>query len=148
MKIFKIYNSLIPFRGYVAMTILFWVFIRKEYKDRISETTINHETIHAYQQTEIWTASAIITLLSIFLFGLSWWWLLLCPAIPIALYLLSWIIEIILPPYDMAYKNICYETEAYYNENDMEYLKKRKWFTFKFFKYISNKKYNYKNLKR
>lgn len=45
MKI--IYNNALPFKGFVAMSLGPWIFARKEYKESgLSETTINHETIH------------------------------------------------------------------------------------------------------
>lgn len=147
MLIKIIYNRLIPFKGYSAMTLLFWVFVRKEYEGRLSEKTINHEKIHACQQSEIWALAILIGLGACLLTPLSWWWMLATPAIPLLLYVLSWLVEVALPPYDKAYYNTCFETEAYYNENDMDYLKKRKWFTFKFLKYVSNKKYDYKGIR-
>lgn len=142
MKI--IYNSVIPFKGFIAMMTIFILWIRKEYKGsrQLGYEFFNHEKIHSYQQIEIWVSSIII-MVSVCLFtNLSWWWLLFTPVIPFIIYGLCWIIEIILPPYNMAYKNICFETEAVYNEWDSDYLgKKRKLFTFAFLKYISNKKY-------
>jgi len=142
MKI--IYNSVIPFRGFIAMMTIFILWIRKEYKGskQLGYDFFNHEKIHSYQQIEIWVSSIII-MVSVCLFtNLSWWWLLFTPVIPFIIYGLCWIIEILLPPYNMAYKNICFETEAVYNEWDTDYLgKKRKLFTFAFLKYISNKKY-------
>lgn len=42
MKIIE--NNYIPFKGYKAMTILFWIFTRKGVK--LSDVDITHETIH------------------------------------------------------------------------------------------------------
>lgn len=137
-----IYNSIIPFKGYKAMLTLFILWVRTEYKDKMDKYDLNHEKIHSYQQLEIWLLASIISALILFLTPLPWWWMLFAPVIPILIYILCWLIEIALPPYDKAYKNICFETEAYYNEHDLNYLgKKRKFFTFRFLKYISNKKY-------
>lgn len=139
-----IYNKLIPFDGFLAMVTLFILWIRREHKGdtrRLNERFFGHETIHVYQQTEIWITSIVISILCCILFNLSWWWMFATPLIPLLLYVICWIIEIILPPYNLAYKNICFETEAKYNENNPEYLNKRKLFQFKFLKYISNKKY-------
>lgn len=139
-----IYNKFIPFDRFLAIVTLFILWIRREYKGdtrRLNERFFRHETIHVYQQTEIWITSIVISVLCCILFNLSWWWLLATPLIPLLIYVICWIIEIALPPYNLAYKNICFETEAKYNENNPEYLNKRKLFQFKFLKYISNKKY-------
>lgn len=139
-----IYNKFIPFDEFLAMVTLFILWIRREHKGdtrRLNERFFRHETIHVYQQTEIWITSIVISVLCCILFNLSWWWLLATPLIPLLIYVICWIIEIALPPYNLAYKNICFETEAKYNENNPEYLNKRKLFQFKFLKYISNKKY-------
>lgn len=145
MKI--IYNSFIPFKGYSAMLTLFILWIRKEYKGRndiLSPEFFNHEKIHTYQQIEICALSGIIMFFLCFFTDLSWWFMLLTPTIPLLIYVLCWFIEILLPPYDKAYGNICFESEAQYNEGDLEYLgKKRKLGSFRFLKYISNKKYPY-----
>lgn len=143
MKI--IYSKIIPLPGYMAMLTLFILWIRKEYKEdkRLDAQFFNHERIHSYQQIEIWGIAIIIMTLLCLFGSLSWWWLLTTPVIPLVIYVLCWVIEIALPPYDQAYRNICFESEAIYNESDLEYCKKRKLFTFRFLKYISNKKYPY-----
>ena len=69
----------------------------------------------------------------------SWWALLATPIFPLLAYVISWIIEIILPPYNRAYKDICFEGEARTLESDKDFRKKL--FPFSFLKYIPNKKY-------
>lgn len=143
MKI--IYNRFFPVAGYMAMLTLFILWVRNEYKGdkRLDAQAINHERIHSYQQIEIWGCAVIILSLLCTFTSLSLWWLLSTPAIPLGIYVMCWLIEIALPPYNQAYRNICFESEAIYNEADMDYLKKRGLFTFRFLKYISNKKYPY-----
>lgn len=143
MKI--IYNNILPFRGFIALLTIFILWIRKEYKGdkRLDAQFLNHEKIHSYQQIEIWVASIIVTSFVCLLTGLSFWWMLATPAVPLLVYVLCWIIEIVMPPYNSAYKNICFETEAIYNEGNPDYLKSRGLFTFKFLKYIPNKRYPY-----
>lgn len=142
-----IYNKIVPITGFIAMNILCFLFIRKEYKGnkfKLTEEFFNHEGIHSIQQLELLLASLIIMTIVILVFDISWWWLLFSILIPFIIYGICWIIEIILPPYNSAYKNICFESEAIYNECDLEYIgKKRKLFNFSFLKYISNKKYPY-----
>lgn len=143
MKI--IYNNIIPFRGFVAMLTIFILWVRKEYKGdkRLDAQFFNHEKIHSYQQIEIWVTSIVVIFFACLLTELSFWWILATPALPILIYVACWLVEIALPPYDSAYRNICFESEAIYNEANPDYLKRRGLFTFKFLKYISNKKYPY-----
>lgn len=135
----KIYCKFIPLKGYLCMTVLWWLIIRTEYKDRITETVEQHETVHSYQQITLFATSFLVSIILSLTTNYSWWCLLLTPIIPLIAYVISWIIEIILPPYNRAYKDICFEGEARALESDPNY--KEKLFPFSFLKYISNKKY-------
>lgn len=135
----KVYCKFLPFKGYLCMTILWWLIIRTEYKDKITETVERHETVHSYQQVVLFIFSLIVSIILSFTTNYSWWCLLLTPIIPLITYVISWIIEIILPPYNRAYKDICFEGEARALESDPDY--KKKLFPFSFLKYIPNKKY-------
>lgn len=142
MKPIKIVNGIIPFKGYMAMMTLFILWIRKEYANKIDEYVLNHENIHMYQQLEILVVCLVPSIILYILNITSWWWILLSIFSPLIIYVLCWIIEILLPPYNSAYKNICFESEAIYNERDLDYLtNKRKLFDFSWVKYISNKKH-------
>ena len=48
-----IYNKFIPFKGFYAITIIKWIFVREEYKrfdgSSIYNKMINHESIHEQQ---------------------------------------------------------------------------------------------------
>lgn len=118
MKIIS--NKLIPFKGFGAMNILGLVFTRKN-ADEISITTKRHEQIHTMQQYEIMLASALISLVLCNIWA-SWWYLLVTIALPIALYVLVWLIELVLPPYTSAYKDSPFEREAFANDEDVNYL--------------------------
>lgn len=135
----KVYCKFLPFKGYLCMTILWWLIIRTEYKDKITETVERHETVHSYQQVVLFLFSLIVSIILSLTTNYSWWCLLLTPIIPLITYVISWIIEIILPPYNRAYKDICFEGEARALESDPNY--KEKLFPFSFLKYIPNKKY-------
>ena len=74
----------------------------------------NHEAIHSEQQEEIVCASALVAI-ALCNFCASWWYLLIVLAMPIALYVLAWLLELALPPYDSAYKDSPFEREAYTN---------------------------------
>lgn len=135
----KVYCKFLPFKGYLCMTILWWLIIRTEYKDKITETVERHEAVHSYQQITLFIVGLLVSIILSLTTNYSWWGLLATPAIPLLAYVVSWIIEIILPPYDRAYKDICFEGEARALESDPDY--KKKLFPFSFLKYIPNKKY-------
>lgn len=135
----KVYCKFLPFKGYLCMTLLWWLVIRTEYKDKITPTVERHESCHSYQQVALFIFSLIVSIILSLTTNYSWWCLLLTPIIPLIAYVISWIIEIILPPYNRAYKDICFEGEARALESDPDY--KKKLFPFSFLKYIPNKKY-------
>lgn len=121
------------------MTILWWLIIRTEYKDKITETVERHEAVHSYQQITLFITSLLVSIILSLTTNYSWWALLTIPIFPLLAYVISWIIEIILPPYDRAYKDICFEGEARALESDKNF--KKKMFPFSFVKYIPNKKH-------
>ena len=135
----KVYCKFLPFKGYLCMTLLWWLVIRTEYKDKITPTVERHESCHSYQQVVLFIFSLIVSIILSLTTNYSWWCLLLTPIIPLIAYVISWIIEIILPPYNRAYKDICFEGEARALESDPDY--KKKLFPISFLKYIPNKKY-------
>ena len=120
MKIIR--NKHIPFGTFDAMNVLGFLFVKEDTK--LDDELINHEAIHTVQQYEIMTASALVALVLSNIYA-SWWYLLIAIAMPIAIYLLAWFIEAILPPYDSAYKDSPFEREAYLNQHDPMYLAKR-----------------------
>jgi hypothetical protein len=121
------------------MTILCWLIIRTEYKDKITEIVEQHETVHSYQQITLFIVSLLISIILSLTTSYSWWALLATLIFPLLAYVISWIIEIILPPHNRAYKDICFEGEARSLESDKDFRKKL--FPFSFLKYIPNKKY-------
>ena len=135
----KVYCDFLPFKGFLCMTLLLWLVIRTDYKDRITHKIEQHESVHSYQQVVLFIFGLIVSIILSLTTNYSWWCLLLTPIIPLIAYVISWIIEIILPPYNRAYKDICFEGEARALESDPNY--KKKLFPFSFLKYIPNKKY-------
>lgn len=101
MKI--VYNSLIPFKGFIAINMFGVLFVRNEYKEKITPTVINHEQIHTAQMKE---------LLYVFFY---------------IIYIFEYIVNLFryMTP-DEAYRNISFEREAYGNQSNMEYLLNRK----------------------
>lgn len=111
----KIYNNTIPFKGYKAMALYPFIFIRNEHKDKVNDESINHEMIHIEQQKEL---TLIIFLL----------W-----------YLIEWFIKLF--KYNKPYRNIGFEREAFLNAKNLKYLEIRK--RYSFFKYFLNKNNEY-----
>lgn len=139
MKI--IFNNWIPFGRFTAMTVLLWVFIRND--KRFTVRMLNHERIHVRQQLEIVAACLLIGAILIPWIGASWWWMLGCIPAPFLLYGLSVAIEVLLPPYNAAYRNSCFETEAIYNEHHRDYTRRWRRHLFAWLRYIPNRKYPY-----
>lgn len=91
---------LIP-KGFRGMTIFPFIVIRKDL-DAKNLVLINHEKIHLRQQLEL--------LVLPFYF----------------IYLLDYLLKIVrYKDKNIAYRNIIFEREAYSNESDLYYLKKR-----------------------
>lgn len=104
-----IFNNVIPFKGFKAITIWPFVFVRSKYEDGgMSDKDVRHETIHLRQQAEL-----------LVVFFYVW-------------YIAEWLIRLFQK--GNAYRNISFEREAYANEKDENYLKNRKHYAW--FKYI------------
>lgn len=104
MKI--IYNRLLPLKGFRAINLFGIIFVRKEFKI-LDKKMLNHEYIHTKQ---------IMELLFV---GFYIWY--------VAEWLLKWIIY---KDRMLAYKNICFEREAFDNDNNLNYTKSREYFAF------------------
>ena len=115
-----IYNKFIPFKGFYAITIIKWIFVREEYKylDGLSvyNKMINHESIHEQQILDFtpkifpkWLRYTIGSICFYLLYGLEW----LFKLIPCLIKDKS------------AYRSLCAEQEAFKNEVDSNYINKR-----------------------
>lgn len=102
-------NNILPFKGFSAMAVWPFIFVRKDWLEDINslskdlggeryDRTVNHEKIHFRQQKELLLVGFYI------------------------LYLIFWLIY--------GYRNIPFEREAYKNQDDFDYLSKRKLFAF------------------
>ena len=94
-----------PFKGYMAMTILCWMIVRKDLAHKVTSKVINHENIHYAQERELLFVGFYILYLVFFLVCL-----------------------IVKFNWHLAYRANPFEKEAYANEGDMSYLDKRKHF--------------------
>ena len=115
-----IYNKFIPFKGFYAITIIKWIFVREEYKcfnrSSIYNKMINHESIHEQQILDFtpkmfpsWLRYTIGSICFYLLYGLEW----LFKLIPCLVTKKS------------AYRSLCAEQEAYENEKNFDYIKNR-----------------------
>jgi hypothetical protein len=114
-------NKYLPLGDFKVMNILGFLFVREEVE--VSPTILRHEAIHTRQQRELLVLSLIIALPFA-----SWWSIPIALAMPFILYILAWLVELVLPPYNSAYKDIPFEREAYANQHNPNYLATRPWF--------------------
>lgn len=133
MKTRIVFNRLIPFSGFVAMTLYPFIFVREAAAKKYSTVANNHEHIHAEQQKELLPVGIALALIA-YLSGLGFWALLFLPVF-LWVYLIEWVIKAFWYGNNRtAYRNISFEREAYQNEKDLTYLSNRKHFIW--FKYI------------
>ena len=129
-----IYNKLIPLKGFKAMALWPFIFIRLEKKGMLMPTDYRHERIHLRQQRNfaiVGIAICVVLLLA----GCGWWSLLALPLFFLH-YGLEWLIKLcITRSCYRAYRSISTEREAYVYEHTGDYLSRRKifaWFKFVF----------------
>ena len=101
-----VYNNIIPFKGFKAINICTFLFVRKGV--RLSDKLLNHERIHTAQMKEM------------LFIGFYIW------------YFVEWLVRLF--GKGNAYRNISFEQEAYDNDDDLTYLDNRK--PFEWLKYI------------
>lgn len=103
----KVYNNIIPFKGFLAINLFGFLFIKKKYAYQFNCYDENHEAIHTKQMRE---------LLYIFFY---------------IIYLLEWLWRVLFTKdrfTQKAYRNISFEKEAFKYEKQLDYLKTRKLF--------------------
>lgn len=108
MKI--IYAKHFPPKGYKAITLGSVIIVRKP--NHLDTTDYNHECIHWEQYKELlivffWVLYVLNFIFNMFRYKFNW---------------------------HTAYKNICFENEAYYNQFDIDYITNRKHYSW--IKYI------------
>lgn len=117
------YNCLFPIKKFIMMNFYGKLYINKANKDKwkgypryVKNRIINHENIHEAQALDYckkkWIGYTIFYLV----------------------YTFHWLKEILLPPYNTAYKDIPFEIEAKQNQNNLDYLKTRRRFAWKHLK--------------
>lgn len=104
-KLIKVYNRFIPLKGFNAITIFKWMFIREEYLGILPWFTENHENIHYAQECEL------AFIFYYLLYGIEY----------IFKLLFTW-------NFMKAYISVSFEQEAYFNMYDSNYLENRKYY--------------------
>lgn len=109
----KFLNAISWFMKVGGITLFPWVILRERYRDNPyyvekAKSIINHESIHIEQQKEL-------------LVVVFYLW-----------YFIEWLIRLFMK--GDAYRNISFEREAYSNQDNTEYLKTRRLYSF--LKYI------------
>ena len=112
MELHKIYTKHFPVKGFTALTIWPFVFIRKDCTDRYGVTIERHENIHAEQQKELLVVPFFI------------------------LYIVEFLIKLFFCKFnlDLAYCSVCFEQEAFDMQYNEKYLETRKHYSWS--KYI------------
>lgn len=100
-------NNIIPFQGFKLINLFGILFVRKN--ATLSDVDINHEAIHTAQIREM-----------LYIFFYLW-------------YAIEWLIRFIFITNE-AYENTAFEVEAYKHQDDLDYLKHRKLYSW--FKYL------------
>jgi hypothetical protein len=96
-----IYNNILPVKGFSAINLFGVLFVRKGVA--VTERMLNHERIHTVQMREM-----------LYVFFYLW-------------YVIEWLLKLIRHG-KQSYYNISFEREAYQNDSNLEYLKKRRLF--------------------
>jgi hypothetical protein len=96
---------LVP-NGFRSITLFPFIFLKYE-RDKMNAVLINHEKIHIKQQLELLILPFFIWYVLEFIFNLLYY-----------------------RNKNLAYRNICFEREAYFYENDFTYLRKRSFWAF------------------
>lgn len=99
---FIIRNNLFPLKGYTAMAVWPFVFVRRDVV--LTDVVTNHERIHGRQQVEcLWIPF-------FFIYGVCY----------VILLFVYW-------NHGEAYRHVPFEREAYGHQHEMGYLSRRKW---------------------
>jgi len=139
----KVFNNIIPFEGYIAITVMPFIFVRKDLAHKYDTATDRHEHIHGRQQLEFLVVALALMAGIILISGISWWWLCASPVLYFIWYGIEYLIRDLAYGNDEeAYRNVSFEQEAFLNEGNSTYLSHRK--PFAWVRYIPFKTYRHR----
>ena len=106
MKLKVVYNKYIPLKGFVALTLWPWIFVREDKSAKFTPMMKRHEATHAHQQVECLLVGFLL------------------------IYCLEWIIKDVLCGFDSdrSYRSISFEQEAYEHQEEIYYNDVRRHF--------------------
>ena len=110
-----IYNKFIPFKGFYAITIIKWIFVREECRF-LDGSSVYNKMVHE-QQILDFTPEMFPNWLRYTIGSICFY----------LLYVLEWLFKLIpcLITKNNAYRSLCSEQEAFKNELDFDYVNKR-----------------------
>lgn len=127
MKTRVVFNTILPFKGFLAMCFWPFIFVRKELAEDYDEYVNNHEQTHSEQQKEMLAVGVLLAVIA-FLVGFGLWSLLFIPLF-FWWYGVEFLVRLIqYRNWDKAYRNISFEREAYGMEYSLGYLSERRHF--------------------
>jgi hypothetical protein len=109
MKLKVVYNKYIPLKGFVALTLWPWIFVREEKSAKFTQMAKRHEGTHAHQQVECLLVGFLI------------------------IYCLEWAVKLPFCKFDSnrAYRSISFEQEAYDHQEEIYYNDVRRHFAWR-----------------
>ena len=128
MKLKKIYTEHLPKKGFTALTIIPFVFVRKDRMSHFTAKAERHETTHALQQIELCVVGLVLAIASL-IGGFGLWSLLFLPLF-FWIYGLELLIKLPFCKFDTlrAYMSISTEQEAYEHQQEVYYNEVRRHF--------------------
>ena len=121
MKLKKIYSEHFPLKGFTALTMWPYIFVRKDRMERFTETVKRHETTHAMQQIECLVLGALMAV-ALWLIGCGLWSVITL-GLFFELYILEWLLKLPFCKFNgnRAYMSISTEQEAYEHQMEVYY---------------------------
>ncbi len=118
---------LLHFSNCSAISLFGFIFTTRS-EEEASQTSLNHEGIHAEQYAEYFVAGGVISLILVFTTGSPWF--LFIPFVAFyVLYLAEWVVRFFFSGSGgEAYYDISFEQEAYDNQSDAGYCENRNYF--------------------
>lgn len=136
-------NNFIPFGNYKAFNFYGIILFTKS---KLSNRNINHEKIHSMQMAEFVMITVPITIILMWIFGISAWWLLVAFSAFYIWYGLEYLLIRLFNIKDKqndCYHDVSLEEEAYNNQDNLYYPSERSLFSW--IKYIKIGSYDKTN---